>query len=102
MMCHRSSLPRLKFAPHDVSSRPERSGVEGSAVSTLLATTDAVNLRMPDSVATRRHLSWLSFLAAFPLPEIARMSGRYRRYLLVLARQDMPSRIASTALTRVL
>src|SRR4030081_316680 len=55
-----------------------------------------------DSVATRRHLLWLSFLAPFPLPERARMSGRYRRYLSVLGRRDMPSRIASTASIRVL
>src|ERR1700677_322043 len=55
-----------------------------------------------DSVATMRHLFWLSFLAPFPLLERARMSGRFRRYLLVLDRQDMPSRIALTASTRVL
>jgi hypothetical protein len=61
-----------------------------------------VNLRMPDSIATRRHLFWLSFLAPFLLPERARMSGRYRRYLLALDRQDMPSRIASTVSIHVL
>jgi hypothetical protein len=42
------------------------------------ATTAAGNLRMLDSIATMRHLFWLFFLAPFPLPERARMSGRYR------------------------
>jgi hypothetical protein len=60
------------------------------------------NLRMLDSIATRRHLFWISFLGPFPLPERARMSGRHRRYLLAPDRQDMPSRIASTASTRLL
>src|ERR1700686_4857600 len=67
----------------------------------VLGSDERVNLRMPDSVATRRHLFLLSFLAPFPLPERARMSGRHRRYLLVPDRQDMPSRIASIASTPV-
>jgi hypothetical protein len=66
------------------------------------ATTDAVNLQIPNSVATMGHLFWLFSWVPFPLPERAKTSGRYRQCLLVLDQQDMPSRIVSPASTRAL
>jgi hypothetical protein len=72
----------------DVSSSDSCGGLDECLG--LIATSDAVNLRMPDSMATRTHLFWLSFSAPFLLPERVRMSGKYRRYLLALDRQDMP------------
>jgi hypothetical protein len=93
---------RVTSVSPTIHPEPRRARMQLNERLVLLATTDTVNPRMPDSVATRRHLFLVSFLAPFLLPERARTSGRCRRYLLALDRQDMPSRIASTASTRVL